>query len=335
MELTQISFTQERSLPIITFLGRPRDSKKGLPLFLEALEMLASLSLIENFIIWIIGGDDNELEYVQNSLNSYSLLKSKYRRGTIMIWGRVENDALPELLSGSSVLVIPSCREQFGMVAVEAMLCGCPVIGAKVGGLNDLIISQKNGFLFERGNSMALCAVLSGFLRNKPERKRMRFKALNWAKRFSQYQTFSAIIKLYDGTPNDIPDFWKNDYEYKDSTLLITIAENLISNRIISSNILHSHGKHISFKIITETGQYFVKKINEFPSCTISVFPIDFKQFPNPKSIEERFLRELYQKDNPYSPQIIKYDTENSIFVTEFFEVVENDLLENPELMQV
>jgi len=328
MKLIQKFFPRERSLPIITFLGRPTDSKKGLLLFLDALEMLTSITMIPNFIIWIIGGDDSEYEYVLNELISRTLLEHKYTEGAIMIWGRIENDALPELLSRSSILVMPSYREQFGMAAVEAMLCGCPVAGARVGGLNDLIIPQKTGFLFERGNSMALCAVLSGFLRNMPERKKIRLRARNWAKRFSQNETFLAITQIYDNSKEKNPNFWHEDDSENDNlSLLVEIVEKLINQKIEDIGIMHYHGKHLSIKITTEKGEFFVKKIAEQISSMNSVFLIDFNKYPDPKSTEEQFAREFNQYDNPYSPRIINYDNKNSILVTEYLETTEKNIL--------
>lgn len=87
------------------------------------------------------------------------------------------------------------------MVALEAMLCGCPVIGSNVGGLKDLILKGETGYLFERGNSKALCAILSGILRNKVDRSLMRVKAYNWAKHFHKKKPYPLywifIIKTF------------------------------------------------------------------------------------------------------------------------------------------
>ncbi len=55
-------------------------------------------------------------------------------------------------IANADMFILPSKQESFGLVALEAMACGVPVLASKVGGLLELIDDGKNGVLFEYGN---------------------------------------------------------------------------------------------------------------------------------------------------------------------------------------
>ncbi len=292
-----------------------------------------SLSHLCNFHVWIIGGSDNEAHNIYDLLTISPPLNEKLTKNEILIWGRIENDALPEFLSRSSVVVMPSYREQFGMVAIEAMQCGCPVVAAKVGGLQDIIITQKTGFLFERGNSSSLSAILSGFLRNIPDRIRLRNQSLVWGETFSQEKTFKAITKIYVNEEQLIPDFWQTVPNKDQSHKIEHHFEKLTGEKIKSYKIVHSHGKHKSFLVNTEKKNFFMKIINDAPSCQASVFPINYEFFHSPKCSKERFYREIYQSENPISPSLIKYDINNKVIIWESLKICNKDIFSNPDLL--
>ena len=61
--------------------------------------------------------------------------------------GAAPQEALPTYYNAASVLVVPSHYESFGLVAVEALACGTPVIASMVGGLPTVIRDGENGLL--------------------------------------------------------------------------------------------------------------------------------------------------------------------------------------------
>jgi len=72
----------------------------------------------------------------------------------------------------SDVAVVPSIEpEPFGLVAVEAMVAGKPVIAAKHGGLVEIVESTGGGILFEPGNVQALAAAIGDLLQDEAKRK--------------------------------------------------------------------------------------------------------------------------------------------------------------------
>ncbi len=71
----------------------------------------------------------------------------------ITIYGAVNNDALPPILSNHDVLVLPSHREGLGVVLIEALAMGKLVIGSNVGGIPEIIQDNYNGFLSKPGDT--------------------------------------------------------------------------------------------------------------------------------------------------------------------------------------
>jgi glycosyltransferase involved in cell wall biosynthesis len=57
--------------------------------------------------------------------------------------------------------VVPSRWEGFGLVALEAMRCGCAVVASRVGGLSEVVDDGVTGLLFEPGDAAGLAALLS------------------------------------------------------------------------------------------------------------------------------------------------------------------------------
>ena len=71
------------------------------------------------------------------------------------------------------IFVAPSRYESFGLIFIEAMASGKPVIGTRVGGIPEIIIEGQNGLLFTNENTKELQVALSKLITDKPLRERM------------------------------------------------------------------------------------------------------------------------------------------------------------------
>ncbi|MBE0335852.1 N-acetyl-alpha-D-glucosaminyl L-malate synthase BshA [Paenibacillus sp. 23TSA30-6] len=64
-----------------------------------------------------------------------------------------KQDQIAEVISMADVLLLPSEKESFGLVALEAMACGVPTIGSEAGGVPELVVHGSTGYLAEIGNT--------------------------------------------------------------------------------------------------------------------------------------------------------------------------------------
>lgn len=77
------------------------------------------------------------------------------------------------ILPAADVFLLPSSQESFGLVALEAMSCGVPVIGCRAGGLPELIVHGETGFLYEVGDVEGMAGAALEILGSDAKRERM------------------------------------------------------------------------------------------------------------------------------------------------------------------
>ncbi|MBF0198174.1 MAG: glycosyltransferase family 4 protein [Planctomycetes bacterium] len=129
-------------------LAEHRDSKVIKLLFIgrmipvKGFELLLNLmaKLPENYQLDVLGQGELLQDYKQKSL-------SLGLEGRIHFHGLVPNKDIQHYFSKAHCLVLPSRREPFGVVAIEAICSGVPVVGAHVMGLPEAVASERNGFV--------------------------------------------------------------------------------------------------------------------------------------------------------------------------------------------
>lgn len=89
--------------------------------------------------------------------------------GRVWLLGAQPPDKIPHLLSGADVLALPSYREGLGMICVEALACGVPVIATNTGGIPEVIRHNETGLLVPPGDVEALAKALRWVLLNEAE----------------------------------------------------------------------------------------------------------------------------------------------------------------------
>ncbi|UCH80216.1 MAG: glycosyltransferase [Nitrospiraceae bacterium] len=95
-----------------------------------------------NIGLIMVGGDGND------SVNSRAIQRMAHRMGirdSIMLRGQVDHDELPLYYSAANMLVLPSYYESFGLVALESLACGTPVVSFNVGAMDNIIQSDLTG----------------------------------------------------------------------------------------------------------------------------------------------------------------------------------------------
>jgi glycogen synthase len=137
----------------LAFLGR-LVSDKGVDVLLDALALLAARGIAPRLTVI---GDGPELPRLAAQAERLGIA------GRIDFLGTRTGEALVRLLNEHRILVVPSrYREPFGNVAVEAVACGCVVVGSAGGGLPEAI--GRCGRTFPNGDAAALAGVLAELL---------------------------------------------------------------------------------------------------------------------------------------------------------------------------
>lgn len=102
------------------------------------------------------------------------------------------------LIASSDLFILPSQQESFGLVALEAMVCGVPVIASRVGGLPEVIEDGQTGCLFEVGNINEAVEKTVHILKNEEHYNSIRKKALKVAEeKFSMEKIIDQYDQLY------------------------------------------------------------------------------------------------------------------------------------------
>jgi glycosyltransferase involved in cell wall biosynthesis len=85
-----------------------------------------------------------------------NLVEKLNKKEEVRFLGEVPNTAIPGYLAQADCFCLPSLKEGFGIVVLEAQAAGLPVVATRVGGILDLIEDRKTGLLVEPQNSQAL-----------------------------------------------------------------------------------------------------------------------------------------------------------------------------------
>jgi len=115
----------------------------------------------------------------------------------VVFLGKRGQDTLPYYYSAAEALVMPSHYESFGMVALEAMACGTPVIASQVGGLAYLVRDGITGYHVPAEDHDALCEKLSLLLGDDNLRMKMARSAAIYAEKYDWDRIVRKIIGVY------------------------------------------------------------------------------------------------------------------------------------------
>ncbi|MBD0260607.1 MAG: glycosyltransferase family 4 protein [Cytophagales bacterium] len=168
------------------FLGR-LVSDKGADLLLEALRQVRDRGLDFHCTIT---GEGPEKESLQQLARQYDLA------GRVTFTGTVTGENLVRLLNEHHVMVVPSrWKEPFGVVALEAIACGCVVVGSSGGGLPEAI--GPCGVTFRNGDADQLADRLSDLLTQPEALARYRAPAAAHLSKHSARQIGEEYLRLF------------------------------------------------------------------------------------------------------------------------------------------
>jgi D-inositol-3-phosphate glycosyltransferase len=183
---------------MILFVGRI-EPLKGLDTLLKAVACLRVKDLAEPVHLAVIGGDPEaapeemsaEMARIQKMCDDLTVGKM------VAFLGKRSQDTLPYYYSAAEVVVMPSHYESFGMVALEAMACGTPVLASQVGGLAFLVQDGVTGYHVPDGDDEALCERLSALLGNAALRRTLGRNAVEYAQKYAWDKIAVQVLGVY------------------------------------------------------------------------------------------------------------------------------------------
>lgn len=140
---------------LILYVGR-FDRRKGIETLVNACAKLP-----RQFQLYLIGGSRRDGNDVTEQKRIRALVQELGLEAVTTFTGAISQAELPAYYAAADVCVVPSYYEPFGLVAIEAMAAGTPVIASDVGGLQHSIVHNETGVLVTPHNEDLLAAAIS------------------------------------------------------------------------------------------------------------------------------------------------------------------------------
>jgi D-inositol-3-phosphate glycosyltransferase len=158
----KLGLTDEK---ILLFVGRI-DPLKGIDKLIKTIPLLRNQGRLK---LVVVGGDENsrlELEELKQLANDLNIWESVDFRGL------VKQEQLPYFYSAADVCIAPSYYESFGLVPLEALACGTPVVATDVGDLKNIIKQGETGCIVADNSPEKLAeGIASMLVKPSPDRE--------------------------------------------------------------------------------------------------------------------------------------------------------------------
>ncbi|MCH8297118.1 MAG: glycosyltransferase [Chloroflexi bacterium] len=164
---------------ILLYVGRI-EPLKGLELLVETAAQMDSDESVRVVVVGADANGDREMDRVKR------LAKERDLEDQIDFVGQVDHNELPLYYNAADVCVVPSYYESFGLVALESMACGTPVVATRVGGLSTIIHHGRTGYLKSWrcpeafANSVEMIISSDGLQQSMGEAARKRAEGMGW-----------------------------------------------------------------------------------------------------------------------------------------------------------
>ncbi len=186
----------EQQEKIVLYVGR-FDPRKGIETLVRSCAQLKA-NYGKSFKLAIVGGSsDDRIDGEERARIETIVQELGLTEQTIFV-GQVGHDLLPFYYAAADVCVIPSHYEPFGLVAIEAMACGTPVVASDVGGLRFTVIPEETGLLVPPKDADAFATAIQKILSDELWAKKLRIQAsVNVNQRFGWTGVGIQLSDLY------------------------------------------------------------------------------------------------------------------------------------------
>ncbi len=185
---------------LVLFVGRIQ-KLKGIDLLLRAFAQLSN-GWTDGMKprLMVVGGQNTATPGDLEAAELARLRALAHQLGVldqVAFQGAVEHSRLPVYYAAADVVVMPSMYESFGLVALEAMACGTPVVASRVGGLRSTVQDGRTGFLVGGRTPEQFAAAIEPILRDPTLRASMSAAAVEVAQSFSWAGAADRTLRLY------------------------------------------------------------------------------------------------------------------------------------------
>ncbi len=191
----------EPCLKMLLFVGRI-EPLKGVGTLLEAVARLRRQGVGEcqELCLSIIGGDPNATASAQNAeMERLKAMRQELGIADMVTFlGKQDQDALADYYAAAEMVIMPSHYESFGMVALEAMACGTPVVASEVGGLAFLVRDGETGFHVPGQDPEALADRICRLFTDRALRARLGQQAAQYAQGYAWPVIAEKMVGVYE-----------------------------------------------------------------------------------------------------------------------------------------
>jgi D-inositol-3-phosphate glycosyltransferase len=185
---------------MILFVGRI-EPLKGIDTLIRAISLIqenGDLACCPHTLA-IIGGEPDaspeemnaEMARLQNMVEELGI------ENLVIFLGKRDQKMLPYYYSSAEVVVMPSHYESFGMVALEAMACGTPVVASQVGGLAFLVRDQETGFVVPGNDVITMADRLVQIIKSKDLQQKLGRQSAAYARNYDWKIIAEKISEVY------------------------------------------------------------------------------------------------------------------------------------------
>ena len=172
---------------VVLFLGR-LVFRKGVHILIDAFKKLKANSLTRLYII----GTGSMESTLRGMVSAFNLTNR------VVFVGNITHNLKIKYLNAADFVVVPSIYgEAFGIVVIEALAAGKPVIATRIGGMKDILHPEKDGLFVPAADSNALKNAIETLLEDETLLAQMSKNALETAKRYDWNVVGKEILSLY------------------------------------------------------------------------------------------------------------------------------------------